>query len=140
MDTSASAGPPQSTPPTDDLLVLNGSDRRRELRQRLTNGSVVIEGRSYEIFDWSSSGVCVHDFDADAEDGHRTPAAVRIALPDATFDFSCELILVRRDPFSNLLAGVFTALSRPDRVAIAAHFEALQAAADESLRALLTGR
>lgn len=140
MDTSASAGPPQSATPADDLLVPNSSDRRRELRQRPTSGSVIIEGRSYEIFDWSSSGVCLRGFDADAEDGHRTRAAVRIALPDAAFDFSCELILVRRDPISNLLAGVFASLSRPDRVAIAAHFEALQTAADDSLRALLSGR
>jgi len=117
-----------------------GNDRRRELRERPVRGSVIIDDVSYEIFDWSSSGVCVRGYDGDAEDGHRTRSRVHIVLPDMVFDFGCDLVLVRLDRASKQLAGVFTALSREVRVAVAAHFETLEARADESLKAELTRR
>lgn len=113
-------------------------ERRRELRERPVGGSAVIKGIPYEVFDWSSSGVCLEGYDGELDIGDRIDSQVLIEIPEQKFDFKCDLIVVRRDTARKLIAGVFVGLPRHDRVTIASHFEALERDANESLRAAIT--
>lgn len=103
-------------------------ESRRELRERVTSGSAMLRNIRYPLTDWSSSGICMRDYDGNHSVGDRVHAWVHIDCADTVFTFKCELLLVRLDPVQQQLAGVFVTLDRPDRVAIAAHFEALEQA------------
>lgn len=130
------AGPDQTSPET----TAAGSERRRELRDRPLTGAVQIDGTSCEIFDWSSSGLSARGYDGKLGQGDRTRVSVRIALRKHLFSFDCDLILIRVDPAAKLIAGVFAAMAREDRVAVASYFESLEAAADRGLRDAITTR
>jgi hypothetical protein len=136
MDKSASAAGPADNP----AFTASGHERRRELRERPARGSGLIDGVAYEIFDWSSSGVCARGYDGELGQGGRTRAGIFITLPEHVLAFECDLILVRVDRSRQLVAAVFAGLSREVRVAIASYFEAIEAAADEGLRAAVAAR
>lgn len=105
-------------------------ESRRELRERVLSGSAMLRNIQYPIVDWSSSGICMHEYDGDHSVGDRAHAWVHIECAESVFTFKCELLLIRLDTVQQQLAGVFVSLARPDRVAIAAHFEALESAAE----------
>ena len=106
----------------------DGRERRRELRQQPVSGTAEIDGKTYTIFDWSSSGVCLSDCDRTATAGERVPTQIKIETADAQFEFASELLFVRISEDNKAVAGVFVSMPRKDRVAVTSHFEDLEQA------------
>jgi hypothetical protein len=133
MDTPSPASPGTSG-------TLPGQERRRELRIRPEGGTVLVDGIPCDIVDWSSSGLSAHGYIGSLTAGDRARVSVRVTAGGRPFSFDCDLILLRVDPDRQFIAGVFAAMERGNRVAIALHFEQVEAAANDRLRAAITGR
>ena len=100
-----------------------GRDRRREFREDVMSGTVEIQGRSYPVKNWSSTGFLAAPCDCKCSDGDSVPIRFHVEVPGKSFRFDCKAILVRVDGKSGEVAGVFTMMDRETRVLIANHFD-----------------
>ena len=98
-------------------------DRRREVREDVKFGTVEINGRSYPIRNWSSTGFLAQPCDFKCSEGDSVDIRFHVEIPGKTFRFDCKAILVRVDKKKQEVAGVFTMLDRETRVRIANHFD-----------------
>ncbi len=96
--------------------------RRRESRDPDATGTVTIEGESYPLRDWSSSGFGVFSCALEFEENARVPIDVNVTHSKGTLTFSCKAVIVRSNSESGEVAGAFVEMSRDDRVAVAEYF------------------
>jgi len=104
-------------------LFSRGSEGRRERREAVEAGTVEIDGRAFPVRNWSSTGFLAAPCDAAHKEGDDVYIRFEVQAPGATIGFSCKAILVRVDPNSQEIAGVFTMMDRESRIMVAHHFE-----------------
>ncbi|WP_282608308.1 PilZ domain-containing protein [Pelagibius sp. Alg239-R121] len=101
--------------------------RRRELRELEVTGTVVIQGDSFPLKDWSSSGFGVTGCKIEFEENARIDIDFSITLSSGPLAFSCKAIIVRADAESGDVAGAFVEMRREDRVTVARYFDSMEA-------------
>ncbi len=104
-------------------LFSRSSDRRRARREDVRLGTVEIGGRAYPVRNWSSTGFLAVPYDGEHSEGDSVDIHFEVQLSANTIAFFCKAILVRVDPRSRELAGVFTMMDRESRIAVARHFD-----------------
>ena len=104
-------------------LFSKESDRRRERREDISLGTVVIDGRSFPVRNWSSTGFLAAPYTGSHKEGDSVDIRFEIQAPGETINFACKAILIRVDLKSQELAGVFTMMDRDTRIRVARHFE-----------------
>lgn len=100
--------------------------RRRELREFEVNGSVSINGNSFALKDWSSSGFGVSECKQEFEENERIDIDFTITLDSGPLAFSCKAIVVRSDSETGEMAGAFVEMRREDRVLVTNYFDAME--------------
>ncbi len=105
------------------LVGLAAGDKRRERREEVKLGTVEIDGRSYPVKNWSSTGFLAMPCDCPRREGDGVDIRFRIEVPGSTIHFACKAIIVRADKETGEVAGVFTMMDRETRVLVARHFD-----------------
>lgn len=123
-----------SSAPQNEAAPAEGEDaaggetqqRRRELRESEITGSVTVNGSSFSLTDWSSSGFGVSDCKEEFEENARVDIDFSITLDSGPLAFSCKAIIVRSDVESGNMAGAFVEMRREDRVLVTKYFDAME--------------
>ncbi len=104
----------------------DAQQRRRELREFEVNGSVTVNGSSFPLQNWSSSGFGVSDCDQAFEENERIDIDFSITLDTGPLSFSCKAIVVRSDVEGGNMAGAFVEMRREDRILVTKYFDAME--------------
>ena len=102
------------------------SDRRKEVREALSDSSAEIDESSYPVQDWSRSACCIRPADFEVTVGYRLEARFVIATAEETFRFTSRIVVLRIDKEAKVFAASFLNLSDHDRKVIDAHFNNLR--------------
>ena len=86
--------------------------RRMEDRETAEGVIAVIDGKSYEVLDWSARGLALSGFQSPKERGDRLRAAIHTAVEGMDTSFDTGLFVVRADPESATMAAVFVDYDR----------------------------
>ncbi len=97
-------------------------ENRREGR-RPVFGSARINGQSFPLIDWSSSGFCASGYEGGFYVGERCDLELTLNLNDQETFFTCRTFIVRTDAAGQQIAGVFLEMDPRDRLALAEYFE-----------------
>lgn len=89
-------------------------DRRREAREDVVGGRAEIGGEIYPLKNWSPNGFCIGPTGLTPKPGDRLDVSFTIPLPERTLSFHCRTAVMRHDPESREIGGVF--LNLPDHV------------------------
>lgn len=96
---------------------------RREERESLLQGKIVVGGREFVLDNWSSMGFLAKEYDGELKSDDRLDVEVSLKSPSGDeFDFACQAIVVRADPKAKLLAGAFVRIPVETRKRISDHF------------------
>lgn len=125
-DEDNTAPDPAGVEETAEAGTAESTQRRRELRDFDVTGEVTISERNFPLKDWSSSGFGIDSCDLKFEDHARVPIDFSVTHSSGTLTFSCKAVIVRSDTVSCEVAGAFVEMTREDRVAVAAYFDALE--------------
>ena len=97
------------------------SDRRRGEREEVSHGTVEIDGRSFRVRNWSSTGFLASPCDCGRKEGDSVDIVFNVQAGGKTLRFACKAIVVRDG--SGELAGVFTMMDRDTRMAVTSYFQ-----------------
>ncbi len=111
----------------DHILQTTPEERRREAREDLAGGLVVIDGDAYALQDWSAHGFCVAEYTADRKPGDRVDMYFSIPVPDQTLEFKCRAVIARYDAEKRELGGMFSNLDDELQDLIDQHFNVFSA-------------
>lgn len=97
--------------------------QRREEREDVLKGYIMINGKSYPLSNWSSMGFLAQDYEGAAQLGDRIDIEVYLTSQTGSeFEFKCQAILTRVHAESKTIAGSFVRVSVDIRKKIADHF------------------
>ncbi len=96
---------------------------RREGREFGITGEITINGSSYQLDNWSSSGFALADYKGPLIRGDHVEVEFKLQLDGGTIEFDCKSIIVRVDEVKRVLAGVFVEMDTDTRVIIANYFD-----------------
>lgn len=96
-------------------------EKRRERREDVVLGAVEIDGRSYRVKNWSSTGFLASPCDCGRKEGDSVHILFHVQAAGQTLRFACKAIVVRVG--GGELAGVFTMMDRDTRLAITNYFQ-----------------
>ena len=116
-------------------LAGSPKDRRREPREAVEDGTVVIKGQTFRLHDWSSRAFMASPCTIDCKTTDRIDIKFSARFPDGPIEFDCRAIVVRIDRDKEELAAYFAMLDDDTQAAIERHFSTLaerEAAAAES--------
>ena len=98
-------------------------DRRREAREDVVGGFAEIEGKTYCLKNWSPNGFCIGPTALTPNPSDRLDIKFTIPLPDLTLTFQCRTGVMRHDPESEEIGGVFFNLPEDVQTIIDKHFD-----------------
>jgi len=98
------------------------AERRREKRAGNIEGVIQLNGESFPLADWSSSGFLASSYSGNLSPGDRVPIRVCVVLEDVENFFDCKAIVVRIDEEAQQIAGAFVEMDVEDRLAISLLF------------------
>ena len=98
-------------------------DRRHEVRERLTGGTVEIDGQSYPVENWSYTGFLAGPYTGPRKAGDRVDIRFSADLGGQTFAFACTAMMVRVDHGSQKVVGAFVDMDAGTRAKLARHFD-----------------
>ncbi|MFM2042799.1 MAG: hypothetical protein RLY86_1375 [Pseudomonadota bacterium] len=102
-------------------------ERRRQLREPVTDGRVTIAGRPHPLVNWSQNGLLIDAWTQAVPPGHRFAAEVSLkAVGGERFRFPAEARAVRHDPRNSRLAATFVCLDMTVAPRILQHFNPVQ--------------
>ena len=104
-------------------LFSKESERRRERREDVSLGTVTVDGRTFPVRNWSSTGFLAAPYAGDYKEGDSVDIRFEVQVPGRSINFACKAILIRVDLKAQELAGVFTMMDRESRILVARHFE-----------------
>lgn len=97
--------------------------QRREEREDVQKGVVIIDGKTYSLSNWSSMGFLAEGYEGGAQLGDRIDIEIHLTSQvGAEFDFKCQTILTRVHAESKTIAGSFVRVSAEIRKKISDHF------------------
>ncbi|MCZ4281897.1 hypothetical protein O4H49_13990 [Kiloniella laminariae] len=96
---------------------------RREGREFGLIGHITLDGYTYVLENWSSSGFAVTGYRGPLLRGDRPNIEFHLQLDDTTIDFQCSAIIVRVDEEKQILAGAFVEMDKETRVKLANYFD-----------------
>ena len=111
----------------DHILQTTPEERRREAREELDGGLVVIDGDAYVLADWSAHGFCVAEYTAERKPGDRVDMYFSIPIPGQTLEFKCRAVIARYDAAKRELGGMFSNLDDELQDLIDEHFNVFSA-------------
>lgn len=91
----------------DHILRTTTAERRRESREELEGGLVVIDGDAYVLRDWSAHGFSAADYNAGRKPGDRVDLYFSIPVPDQNLEFKCRAIITHYNADEQELGGMF---------------------------------
>lgn len=97
--------------------------QRREEREGVQKGTVIIDGKSYPLLNWSSMGFLAQEYEGAAQLGDRIDIEVHLTSRiGSEFEFKCQAILTRVHAETKTIAGSFVRVSADIRKKISDHF------------------
>ena len=99
------------------------SQRRKEVRENLSDSSVTIDNKTYPVRNWSKSCCLVGPVDFSVTIGRRLDASFEISVADESMAFACRIGVIRVDSDENCFAASFLDLEDGDRKEIEGHFQ-----------------
>lgn len=96
-------------------------EKRRERREDVSFGTVEIDGRSFRVRNWSSTGFLASPCDCGRKEGDSVDILFHVQAAGQTLRFACKAIVVRVG--NGELAGVFTMMDRDTRMAVTSYFQ-----------------
>ncbi len=117
-------------------------ERRQGVREELTFGDAFIDGSQYPMRNWSATGYCIGPTTFEPRIGSRYQTTFRLPLAGGELEFECQILVVRVDADSGVIAGKFQKIDPKTRQIIDDHFnvltrEVFQAEAKDWLHTLL---
>lgn len=109
----------------DHILRTTTAERRRESREELEGGLVVIDGDAYVLRDWSAHGFSVADYNAGRKPGDRVDLYFSIPVPG--LEFKCRTIISHYNADEQELGGMFCNLDDEVQDIIDDHFNVFSA-------------
>lgn len=97
--------------------------QRREERENVQGGIVIIDGKTYPLSNWSSMGFLAENYEGPAQLGDRIEIEVHLTSQTGSeFEFKCQAILTRVHAETKTIAGSFVRVSAEIRKRISDHF------------------
>lgn len=103
-------------------LAGSPKDRRREPREAVEDGTVVIKEQTFRLHDWSSRAFMASPCTIDCKTTDRIDIKFSARFPDGPIEFDCRAIVVRIDRDKEELAAYFAMLDDDTQTAIERHF------------------
>ncbi len=100
----------------------NLNSGRRELREKVEDGTVEINGQTFPVFDWSARAFMAKPCDIDCKITDRVEIKFSIRFPTKRIEFVSRAIVVRIDKERQELAAYFAMLDEEAQLAIENHF------------------
>ena len=107
------------------LKTTTVEERRREIREQLSDGTVIIEGRSYPINNWSASGIGIGPTGFLPNIGRRLQMTARVPLESGVLTFDATCMVVRRSEKEGIFGGTYFGVDEESRAVIDEHFRIL---------------
>ena len=104
------------------LFSKTESDKRRQPREEVSDGTVRIYGNTYPVKNWNSTGFLAGSCDLDFKEGHEVNIDFSIALADTRLEFSCQALVVKTNRDTQELSAMFEWLDPEARERIDRHF------------------
>ena len=109
------------------ILQTTPEQRRREAREAVEGGLVVLDGEAYGLADWSAHGFCVAEYTGDRKPLDRVEMYFSIPMGDETLEFKCRTVIARYDAKKRELGGMFSNLDDEMQDMIDDHFNVFSA-------------
>ena len=102
------------------------SERRREVRETLSDSSVKIDGKAYPVQNWSKSACYIGPVDLDVTLGRRLDASFEISIAGERLEFACRIGVLRVDNDVDCFAANYLDLGKEVRREVEKHFKELE--------------
>ena len=99
-------------------------NRRRDPREDIEDGTVVIKGQTFQLHDWSARAFMAKPCTVDCEATERIEITSSARFADGPIEFTSRAIVVRIDRDEEELAAYFAMLDEATQANIKAHFDA----------------
>lgn len=109
------------------LATTRVEDRRREVREETASGIAVVGDQRVPLKDWSAHGFCIGPCDLTQKVGDRMEITFVVNLPDEVLEFTCQTAVMRVNPKTKDIGGVYFNYDEELQERIDAHFEVLTA-------------
>ena len=96
--------------------------RRREVREELSDGDAYIDGQKYPLQDWSASGYSLGPCNLEPTVGGRIEIEFHVPLPARKLVFKTPCVTVRSIKEEGLISGTYLGVDPESRKIIDEHF------------------